>query len=405
MIFCMCIKNISIRNVIYLITNIIDGKRYVGKTTQTLAARVRSYKSEAKNYSSKKTAILMAIRKYGIENFTISVIDQTDDPLELAEKEKKWILILNTYGHGGYNETVGGEGVSGFNHKPETKKKISQNHKGKNTGKDNFKSRPVINLSKNKTFDSAREAGALYGCEASNIYKVCIGKGISCKGDRYMYKEDFDKLTPEQQQIELNTTTQQKQRERRESNAKFKKNSSRKKMSSGSPVRELFSNTLYVSEEQAVQDLGKFGVTIAGIKANCKGKHRYTRTFRFMLEKDFQVMALEEQEKQLSITLDDLKRDTRNKLSTSHLGQETWMKGRKHTEETKKKMSENKIGKYTYGKCYKAKPVIMDRTTIFDSIKQASETTNIKTKDISAFCRSLKQPLDGTTWEFYTKLP
>ena len=47
-----------------------------------------------------------AMRKYGIEHFSISLIEQTEQP---EEREIFWIEQLNTY-HNGYNATLGGDG-------------------------------------------------------------------------------------------------------------------------------------------------------------------------------------------------------------------------------------------------------------------------------------------------------
>ena len=49
------------------------------------------------------------MRKYGIENFTIEVIEEVADEQSLNEREIYWIEYYNSYGHG-YNATKGGDG-------------------------------------------------------------------------------------------------------------------------------------------------------------------------------------------------------------------------------------------------------------------------------------------------------
>lgn len=46
------------------------------------------------------------MRKYGIENFHIELIEETTNP---EEREKYWIEYLGTYKNG-YNATLGGDG-------------------------------------------------------------------------------------------------------------------------------------------------------------------------------------------------------------------------------------------------------------------------------------------------------
>ncbi len=46
------------------------------------------------------------MRKYGIENFSISLLEETDQP---EQQEKYWIEKLKTFKYG-YNATIGGDG-------------------------------------------------------------------------------------------------------------------------------------------------------------------------------------------------------------------------------------------------------------------------------------------------------
>ena len=97
---------------VYLITNLINGKQYVGITTTTFKKRVVVYKSMAKHPPNKPTRIVKALAKYGFENFQFEVIEAGFDSYDkLLESEINWIRILNTYKLG-YNASLGGDLVS-----------------------------------------------------------------------------------------------------------------------------------------------------------------------------------------------------------------------------------------------------------------------------------------------------
>lgn len=87
--------------IIYQITNTINSNSYVGKTTKSVHIRFREHYYKRKN----STHLHRAINKYGIENFTISVLEETTPNL-LNEKERFWINKLQPH----YNMTPGGEG-------------------------------------------------------------------------------------------------------------------------------------------------------------------------------------------------------------------------------------------------------------------------------------------------------
>lgn len=93
---------------IYKITNKINKKVYVGKTTKTIEERFKKHIQNAKN--GVKTHFYNAIRKYGEENFEIEIIEDgilNEDILN--EKEKYWIKTLNSQ-IDGYNIAEGGNG-------------------------------------------------------------------------------------------------------------------------------------------------------------------------------------------------------------------------------------------------------------------------------------------------------
>ena len=57
------------------------------------------------------------MREFGVENFTIEVIERCDTQAELDAREKFWIRVLNCTVPNGYNRTPGGERGHGKRHK------------------------------------------------------------------------------------------------------------------------------------------------------------------------------------------------------------------------------------------------------------------------------------------------
>ena len=82
--------------IVYKITNLINGKIYIGQTTRTIEERFEEHKY-AKSYIGK------AIRKYGVENFKIGIIEQCQTKEELNERELYWISKCNSKAPNGYN--------------------------------------------------------------------------------------------------------------------------------------------------------------------------------------------------------------------------------------------------------------------------------------------------------------
>lgn len=89
--------------VIYKITNKINGKSYVGKTTTSLNQRMASHRCA-------DTVIGKAIRKHGWENFSVEVLEECDTKEEFNEREIFWIAALNCKTPKGYNRSDGGDG-------------------------------------------------------------------------------------------------------------------------------------------------------------------------------------------------------------------------------------------------------------------------------------------------------
>lgn len=91
---------------IYKITNDINDKIYVGQTSGTLKERFKQHKKKMNSEDRKTYPLYNAMRKYGIEHFSIKILEETDN---LQEREQYWIKYFDSYNNG-YNTTRGGDG-------------------------------------------------------------------------------------------------------------------------------------------------------------------------------------------------------------------------------------------------------------------------------------------------------
>lgn len=92
---------------IYKITNNINQKSYIGLTYFSVEKRWKEHISDSKKSNPEKY-LYRAMQKYGIENFSIEVIEECNNSI-LMEKEIYYIEKYETF-YKGYNQTLGGEG-------------------------------------------------------------------------------------------------------------------------------------------------------------------------------------------------------------------------------------------------------------------------------------------------------
>ena len=127
---------------IYRITNLINGKTYIGQ---------HKYKKLNDSYMGSGVLIKRAIKKHGIENFKKEILEFNIPTVELANDwEQMYILFERAKGKSEYNIANGGNGTGtvseetkrkmsklnkGRKHSEETKRKISEANKGKSRNK------------------------------------------------------------------------------------------------------------------------------------------------------------------------------------------------------------------------------------------------------------------------------
>jgi len=105
---------------VYMATNRVNGKRYIGMTTLELEERKQQHEKDAKRGSD--SLFHKAIRKHGPTSFRWRAIYFSDDRDELCLFEVESIRFLRTMSPGGYNLTAGGDNPP---HGPEWSQKVS----------------------------------------------------------------------------------------------------------------------------------------------------------------------------------------------------------------------------------------------------------------------------------------
>ncbi len=208
---------------VYVHTNKINGKKYVGITCQNPKDRW----SNGKGYKDNKY-FWRAIQKYGWDNFKHEVL-LTNETLEFAcRAERCLIKAYSCKAPNGYNLTDGGEGLDSNRFSNEARRKISESNKGdKNPFYGKRHSETSLNdmkVSRNKNkdlynkkiycveldmyFDSSADAGKFIGMHYTAILDSCKENWRTASEFHWMFAED---VTKEKIQKILNNEYKRKQ--------------------------------------------------------------------------------------------------------------------------------------------------------------------------------------------------
>lgn len=116
------------RGCVYLATNTINGRAYIGKTVSGLASRIITHHHAAK--SGRKVPLCAAIRRYGRAAFQWRELFVSDDESALLAAEVALIADYRAAGYALYNLTPGGEGLS-LPCTDDRRRKVSASMKGR----------------------------------------------------------------------------------------------------------------------------------------------------------------------------------------------------------------------------------------------------------------------------------
>lgn len=146
--------------IIYLITNKINQKKYVGQHCGTTDSRWKQHLAAALKLEDPKP-LYAAFRKYGVDNFTYEVLETLPKDANeelLDEREIYFIKYYDTFikNGKGYNLTLGGDGQIGTFCRTQTKEKMSNSMDKTNYGKYDPETGELIKIYQ-KLSDAAEE--------------------------------------------------------------------------------------------------------------------------------------------------------------------------------------------------------------------------------------------------------
>ena len=179
---------------IYKITNAVNNKIYIGKTTNSLERRFAEHIGEAKRYQKcllekrnfgYSSQLYPAMIKYGIDKFKIELLAQLDDSVNLEQKEIEFIQNYDSCNDAvGYNISPGGLGgplFKGHRHSDKTKQLNSLRFKGKKQSAEFIKKRTYMrrkkyqNLNTGEIFQGLADANKT--CSKGSVWYAVLYEG------------------------------------------------------------------------------------------------------------------------------------------------------------------------------------------------------------------------------------
>jgi group I intron endonuclease len=94
--------------IVYLVTNRVNGKFYVGQTVQRLERRWGQHVSAANCVKRKRHALALAIAKHGADNFDVTLLCECRDQWQLNVFEALYMQQYDSAAPNGYNLQLGG---------------------------------------------------------------------------------------------------------------------------------------------------------------------------------------------------------------------------------------------------------------------------------------------------------
>lgn len=193
---------------VYVVVNKLNGKMYVGCTERDL--KVRLQRHQAKTNEGSRCSIHKAIRKYGIQNFDIRMVEEYDTEEAMFCEEVGWIAYFDTYKSPyGYNDTRGGEGGNtngGKKFSEDWKLKISKSHAGKGK-KLNRKFAEEIEYEICKLYVSEQASmyslGKQFGCRRTTISDILQRAGIETRKSNYTGHSNGRNLFSLEQEVSI----------------------------------------------------------------------------------------------------------------------------------------------------------------------------------------------------------
>lgn len=143
---------------IYCIENLLNGKKYIGKTRTGMEKRLQRHIYEARygcNY-----ALHRAIRKYGEKNFTVRELRMGELTTEAQwnQAERDAIFLFSSMVPDGYNLTAGGEGMGIPSE--QTRARMSESGKKKKLSPEHIEKLRQVHLGRKRSPETCSRIGA-----------------------------------------------------------------------------------------------------------------------------------------------------------------------------------------------------------------------------------------------------
>lgn len=177
---------------IYCIKNIINGKMYIGQSSD-IYWRWTHHKSDLNHNRHHNSCLQNAWNKYKEDSFQFFIIE-TCECHQLDELEQEWIKLLNTNvnkeNSNGYNLDDGGQGIRGYKH---TDEELDKMHRIQS---------PKIVLQFDSSFNFVKEwiggvshihkeLGYTRDCILLRCNHTILNKMTSYKGSYWIYKDEY----------------------------------------------------------------------------------------------------------------------------------------------------------------------------------------------------------------------
>ena len=160
---------------IYAIVNTLNGKRYIGQTTNL---EKRIYDHFRGDWTSRE--LQLDVQEHGKDVFKVEVLAADIPENELYKMESYFIRLHNTKFPHGYNLTDGGGGMKGFSHTPETRAKLHEANIGNQHAKGAVRSPETRAKIRKGNLGNQNAKGAVRSPEArAKVSKARKGKPLT----------------------------------------------------------------------------------------------------------------------------------------------------------------------------------------------------------------------------------
>lgn len=256
--------------VVYIIINLVNGKKYIGKDSKN-----------SKYYMGGGKIIKDAIKKYGKHNFKKEILEYCLDKKTLSEREKHWIEHFNAINSDFfYNILKGGEGGPGFpKGKPNVKWSSDRVNKFKKTMKDFFE-----NTENKKEWEQKHLKGIKKQQKRviSAEHKEKISNALKGNQFRKNKKDTVETIQKRIQQTKGIKKGPQSDETIRKRSISMKEASKTYKTKLFKPILQYDKNNIFVKEWDSISDASlSLDLDIGTLVATLKGRQKTCGGFKW----------------------------------------------------------------------------------------------------------------------------